>query len=85
MADQDIKQEQTVRLAPFQEEFLADIFASAKALTGEGSMMPFSPQQLAGLSQGQRSAIASAMGGVGAFQPFLRQGSGAVKQVSQEL
>ena len=79
MADQDIKQEQTVRLAPFQEEFLADIFASAKALTGEGSMMPFSPQQLAGLSQGQRSAIASAMGGVGAFQPFLRQGSGAVQ------
>ena len=79
MADQDIKQEQTVRLAPFQEEFLADIFASAKALTGEGSTMPFSPQQLAGLSQGQRSAIASAMGGVGAFQPFLRQGSGAVQ------
>ena len=35
MAEQTV--EQTVRLAPFQEEFLADIFASAKALTGEGT------------------------------------------------
>ena len=31
MADQDIKQEQTVRLAPFQEQFLADIFAKCKS------------------------------------------------------
>ena len=46
MAEQT--QEQTVRLAPFQEEFLADIFASAKALTGEGTQMPFAKQQLAG-------------------------------------
>ena len=37
--------EQTVRLAPFQEEFLADIFASAEALTEHGSSMPFSPKQ----------------------------------------
>ena len=41
MADQTVSQEQTVRLAPFQEQFLADIFASAKGLTGEGSQMPF--------------------------------------------
>ena len=34
-------QEQIVRLAPFQEEFLADIFKSAEALTGAGSQMPF--------------------------------------------
>ena len=34
MADQRSKQEQVVRLAPFQEEYLSDIFASAKALTG---------------------------------------------------
>jgi len=80
MATQTVDQTQTVRLAPFQEDFLADIFASAKALTGEGSMMPFAPQQLAGLSQGQQSAIANALGGVGAFQPFLRQGSGAIQQ-----
>ena len=80
MATQTVDQTQTVRLAPFQEEFLADIFASAKALTGEGSMMPFAPQQLArALSEGQRAAISNALGGVGAFQPFLRQGSGAVQ------
>jgi len=80
MATQTVDQTQTVRLAPFQEEFLADIFASAKALTGEGSMMPFAEQKVAGLSEGQQAAIANALGGVGAFQPFLRQGSAAVGQ-----
>ena len=80
MATQDVKQEQTIRLAPFQEEFLADIFASAKALTGEGSQMPFAKQELADLSQGQKQAILNAFSGVGAFQPFLQQGSEAVKQ-----
>ena len=72
--------EQTVRLAPFQEEFLADIFASAKGLTGTGTQMPFSAQQLAGLSQGQRDAITRATQGVGSFQPFLQQGSKAIGQ-----
>ena len=81
MADpQEVKQEQIVRLAPFQEEMLADIFASAKALTGEGSQMPFSEQQLADLSEGQKLAIANAFGGIGAFQPFLTQGGAAVGQ-----
>jgi len=80
MATQDVKQEQTIRLAPFQEEFLADIFASAKALTGEGSQMPFAKQELADLSQGQKQAILNAFSGVGAFQPFLQQGSQAVQQ-----
>jgi len=79
MATQTVDQTQTVRLAPFQEEFLADIFASAKALTGPGSMMPFAEQKVAGLSEGQQAAIANALGGVGAFQPFLQQGSGAVQ------
>ena len=78
MADQNITQEQTVRLAPFQEEFLADIFASAKALTGEGTQMPFAEQQLAGLSQGQQAAIANALSGVGGFQPFLDKGAEAI-------
>ena len=73
-------QEQIVRLAPFQEEFLADIFASAKGLTGEGSQMPFAKQQLEGLSEGQKQAIASAMQGVGSFAPFLQQGAEAVGQ-----
>ena len=80
MATQDVKQEQTIRLAPFQEEFLADIFASAKALTGEGTQMPFAEQELADLSQGQKQAILNAFSGVGAFQPFLQQGSQAVQQ-----
>ena len=80
MATQTVDQTQTVRLAPFQEEFLADIFASAKALTGPGSMMPFAEQKVAGLSEGQQAAIANALGGVGAFQPFLQQGSAAVGQ-----
>ena len=78
MAEQTV--EQTVRLAPFQEEFLADIFKSAKALTGEGTQMPFAKQELADLSEGQKAAIANALGGVGAFQPFLQQGSAAVGQ-----
>ena len=73
-------QEQIVRLAPFQEQFLADIFKSASDLTGSGTQMPFSAQQLAGLSQGQRDAITRATQGVGAFQPFLQQGAEAVGQ-----
>lgn len=81
MADpQEVKQEQIVRLAPFQEEFLADIFASAKGLTGEGSQMPFARQQLAGLSEGQQQAIANALGGIGSFQPFLQKGAEAMGQ-----
>ena len=73
-------QEQIVRLAPFQEQYLADLFASAKALTGDGTQMPFSAQQLAELSEGQKQAISSALTGVGAFQPFLQQGRAAVTQ-----
>ena len=72
--------EQTVRLAPFQEEFLADIFKSAEAITEPGSSMPFSAQQLAGLSQGQRDAIARATSGVGSFEPFLQKGAEAIGQ-----
>jgi len=73
-------QEQIVRLAPFQEQFLADIFKSASDLTGSGTQMPFSAQQLEGLSQSQKDAIANARAGVGAFQPFLQQGAEAVGQ-----
>ena len=73
-------QEQIVRLAPFQEEFLADIFASAKRLTGPGSQMPFARQELEGLSEGQKAAIANALTGVGSFAPFLQQGAEAVGQ-----
>jgi len=75
---QEVKQEQIVRLAPFQEEFLADIFASAKGLTGTGSQMPYADQKLAGLTEAQKQAISSATQGVGSYQPFLQQGSQAL-------
>lgn len=80
MAENTSTQTQTVRLAPFQEEFLADIFASGKALTGDGSQMPYSAQQLAELSPAQQQAITSAMGGVGAYQPYLQAGNTALEQ-----
>ncbi len=80
MADQNVTQTQTVRLAPFQEDFLADIFASAKGLTGEGSQMPFSAQQLAALSPAQQQAISSAMGGIGAYSPYMQRGAEALGQ-----
>ena len=73
-------QEQIVRLAPFQEEFLADIFKSAENVTEPGSTMPFAPQQLAGLSQSQLDAISRARAGVGSFEPFLQRGSEAIGQ-----
>jgi len=78
-------QEQIVRLAPFQEQFLADIFKSAEAITEPGSSMPFSAQKLAELSQGQKAAIDAVLGddaalGIGAFQPFLQRGAEAIGQ-----
>ena len=72
--------EQTVRLAPFQEKFLADIFKSAEAITEPGSSMPFSAQQLAGLSEDQLRAINVAGQGVGSFQPYLQRGAEAIGQ-----
>ena len=80
MAENTSTQTQTVRLAPFQEEFLADIFASGKALTGDGSQMPYSAQQLAALSPQQQQALTAATQGVGAYQPYLQQGSAAIGQ-----
>jgi hypothetical protein len=80
MATQTVDQTQTVRLAPFQEKFLADIFASAGALTGQGSQMPYSAQQLEGLSEGQKNAIAQATQGIGAYSPYLQRGSEAIGQ-----
>ena len=78
--EQKTTTEQIVRLAPFQEDYLADIFATAKGLTGDGSQMPYSAQQVAGLSGGQQAAIDSAMGGVGAYQNYLNAGTNALGQ-----
>ena len=80
MADQTVNQTQIQRLAPFQEEYLTDIFASAKALSGEGSQMPYAAQQAAGLTTPQQTAISQAQSGVGAYQPYLQQGSEAIGQ-----
>jgi len=73
-------QEQIMRLAPFQEQFLADIFKSAEGLTGEGTQMPYSAQKLADLSAGQQQAITSATQGVGSYAPFLQKGAEAIGQ-----
>ena len=80
MATNTSTQTQTVRLAPFQEEALADIFASGKALTGEGSQMPYSEQQLAALSPEQQAAITAGTQGVGSYQPYLQAGTEALGQ-----
>ena len=77
---QEVKQEQIVRLAPFQEEFLADIFASGKALTGPGSQMPYADQKIADLTDAQRQAISQSISGVGAYSPYLQRGSEALGQ-----
>jgi len=76
MATQTV--EQTTRLAPFQEDFLADIFAQAEAL--KQTPMPFAPQQLAALSQDQQDAISLGRAGIGTFQPFLQQAAAALGQ-----
>ena len=67
MATQTV--EQVARLAPFQEQYLKDIFAQAKAL-GD-TPQPFAEQQLAGLSSGQQQAIQTAMSGIGGYQPYM--------------
>jgi len=74
----------TTRLPEFQEQYVADLLTSAQNLFkpvdegGKGLTMPFVQQQLAGLSQGQQQAITSALGGVGAFQPFLTESKEAL-------
>lgn len=63
-------QEYVTRLPAFQETFLKDIFASAKAM--QGVPMPYSPQQVASLGQGQMDAMALANRGIGSYTPFLQ-------------
>jgi len=77
-------QQVTTRLPEFQEQYIADLLTSAQNLFkptsegGKGLTMPFVQQQLAGLSQGQQQAIQQALGGVGAFQPFLTESKEAL-------
>ena len=78
MATQTV--EQTTRLAPFQEQFLTDIFKSTENLFkpvgegGQGLTMPFAQQRLAGLSPEQLRAIQLAGQGIGGFQQFMDEG-----------
>jgi len=74
MATQTV--EQVTRLPEFQEQFLADILAQAKAASQTG--MPYAPSQVAELGAGQQQAIEQAMSGVGAYAPFLQAGQTAV-------
>ncbi len=76
MATQTV--EQTSRLAPFQEDFLADIFAQAEAL--KSTPMPFAPQQIAGFSQDQLDAIGLGRAGIGGYQPYMQAASAAAAQ-----
>ena len=77
-------QQVTTRLPEFQEQYIADLLTSAQNLFkpvsegGKGLSMPFVQQQLAGLSEGQQQAITSALGGVGAYQPFLAESKEAL-------
>lgn len=63
-------QEVIQKLAPFQEEYLKDIFASAKAL--QGVSQPYAPEQLAGLSAEQQQALQMGVQGIGAYQPYMQ-------------
>ena len=78
----------TTRLPEFQEQYIADLLASAQNLFrptdegGKGLTLPFVQQQLAGLSEGQQKAIQQALGGVGAYQPFLEQAQGAIGEAA---
>ena len=69
---------QTTRLAPFQEDFLADIFAQAEAL--KETPMPFAPQQLAGLSETQQQAAQLGKAGIGSYLPYMQAATLAAQQ-----
>lgn len=70
--------EQTNRLAPFQEDFLADIFAQAEAL--KSTPMPYAPQQMAGMSKDQLDAVGLGRAGIGGYQPYMQQATSAAMQ-----
>ena len=82
MATQTV--ENVTRLPEFQESFLANLLTSAGGLfkpTDEGGLgltMPYAPAKQAELSEGQQKAISEALGGVGAYQPYLEQAQGAI-------
>ena len=70
MSTQTITTTTTQRLAPFQEQFLKDIFAQAQSL--KDVQQPFAPQQVAGFSGAQQAAMGLGMAGIGSYQPFIQ-------------
>ena len=70
MSTQTVNTTTTTRLAPFQEQFLKDIFAQAQNL--KDVQQPFAPQQVAGFSDAQQAAMGLGMAGIGSYQPFLQ-------------
>ena len=70
MSTQTVNTTTTTRLAPFQEQFLKDIFAQAQNL--KDVQQPFAPQQVAGFSDAQQAAMGLGMAGIGSYQPFIQ-------------
>ena len=68
MSTQTVNTTTTTRLAPFQEQFLKDIFAQAQNL--KDVQQPFAPQQVAVFRC--TTTIGLGMGGIGSYQPFLQ-------------
>ena len=71
-------QTQITRLAPFQEEMLADIYQTGKDLTGPDSQMPYSAEELAGLSEAQKLAITKGTEGIGGYAPYMTEGGDSI-------
>ena len=70
MSTQTVNTTTTTRLAPFQEQFLKDIFTQAQNL--KDVQQPFAPQQVAGFSGAQQAAMGLGMAGIGSYQPFIQ-------------
>lgn len=59
-------------LPEYQEEYLKDLLASARARAGEPTFIP--ERQVAGLTPGQLQAIQLGYQGVGAYMPMMQAG-----------
>tara|TARA_R110001606_G_scaffold127621_1_gene261952 strand:+ start:980 stop:2143 length:1164 start_codon:yes stop_codon:yes gene_type:complete len=77
---QESTQTLITKSAPYEEEFRADIFAGAKALTGDGTMMPYSAKEIAALSPAQQEAIKLGQSGIGGYEDYLTSGADTINQ-----
>jgi len=65
-------------LPEYQEEYLKDLLASARARAGEPTFIP--ERQVAELTPGQRQAIELGYQGVGAYMPMMQAGEQTLGQ-----